>query len=179
MTMILFTLSPDSGINNYCLSIKLQLKRSRKYNSTLEQYAGEQYATVWLREERVWRWVESWCVDCPVGRYGPACEHKCACKGGASCDRDTGRCRCAPGSYGPTCADRCPAGRFGDKCSVTAAAVAGVDCNAITGECSCPPGFTGDTCQRGEFVRFRYSTHTHIHTHRSNGHVLHLVFFCS
>uniref|UniRef100_A0A1I7XTN8 EGF-like domain-containing protein n=1 Tax=Heterorhabditis bacteriophora TaxID=37862 RepID=A0A1I7XTN8_HETBA len=40
---------------------------------------------------------------CRPGRYGENCAHKCQCYNGATCDRKTGKCGCAPGYLGPTC----------------------------------------------------------------------------
>ncbi|VDL80751.1 unnamed protein product [Nippostrongylus brasiliensis] len=40
---------------------------------------------------------------CRQGRYGENCVHKCQCYNGATCDRKTGKCTCAPGYLGPTC----------------------------------------------------------------------------
>ncbi|EPB74279.1 EGF-like domain protein [Ancylostoma ceylanicum] len=42
-------------------------------------------------------------IVCRQGRYGENCQHKCQCYNGATCDRKTGRCSCAPGYLGPTC----------------------------------------------------------------------------
>jgi len=96
-------------------------------------------------------------VECPDGKYGPVCEHDCSCEVGAPCDRETGRCRCPPGTFGPTCAERCPDGRFGLNCDRTCRCrgSAAVQCSAVTGQCSCSPGFVGDACQLREL--FYYS----------------------
>ena len=100
------------------------------------------------------------CVECPTGKYGSGCELDCPCEVGASCDRKTGLCRCPPGTFGPTCAERCPGGRFGRDCAQTCRCrgPSTVQCDAVTGQCSCSPGFTGDSCQRRELATaMRYS----------------------
>ena len=37
---------------------------------------------------------------CPAGMWGVNCQAQCKCYNGASCDRFTGQCACAPGFKG-------------------------------------------------------------------------------
>ncbi|XP_033624525.1 multiple epidermal growth factor-like domains protein 11 [Asterias rubens] len=42
--------------------------------------------------------------ECPSDRYGPDCQHRCSCSDtAASCDKETGLCRCDPGQRNEQC----------------------------------------------------------------------------
>lgn len=78
-----------------------------------------------------------------------SCAKECVCENGATCDRFTGACRCAPGFTGPKCTQLCPSGRYGvgcrEKCQC---ASTHSHCDPKSGVCRCGLGWRGPTCQQ-------------------------------
>ncbi|VDH99984.1 Hypothetical predicted protein, partial [Mytilus galloprovincialis] len=102
---------------------------------------------------------------CPGGMLGGNCKAQCRCYNGATCDRITGQCTCAPGYKGercdpgsgkcskcssgwtgPLCNETCPAPYYGDGCQKICYCKNGGLCNHKTGVCQCQAGYTGQYC---------------------------------
>ncbi|GAA56510.1 multiple epidermal growth factor-like domains protein 6, partial [Clonorchis sinensis] len=102
---------------------------------------------------------------CPVGRHGDKCEIA-GCQPGYwgrdcdricpdhcatnQCERDTGQCTCAPGTYGAQCHLSCPEGTWGEMCqnSCSKECRGGKTrgCHPQTGQCICQPGYRPPEC---------------------------------
>ena len=84
-----------------------------------------------------------------------------------TCDKDTGKCKCLPGFYGPGCANECGCDPAHGRCDPDTGCVCDpgwgdvkcdYECDAVTlcsgngkcmrsGSCVCNPGFTGAQCE--------------------------------